>query len=434
MALKNNNVQQIDDSLFILKNAEAVVEFAHGVQPNDTVNTTKSTSTRIKNKIAGYEIAPWGIDNQKPSQMMRLVSANHIKPQLLQTERDFLMGHRLGHFKEEIVNGARKLIPVQVDSEISDWEEAVDLHSYWFKACSNMVHFKNIVNYASLDARTKKVTAIDVIDCIEARKEIMKSGRVNRVFTHPNWLNPVQADIQDFPTYDRTDPTAYPSFIHWVQDHIPGQPYYTYPAWWGTENWTQISNDIPAFHVAGLKNGYNIKYHIKVPFEYLLKLTGNSEDPKTLVEKKQLIASEMDNFLGGIKNKDKAFITFSFKDAYGKEALGWEINPLDNNLTDEAYIKLDDHANINQSSGHGVDPSLAGIDTGRGLGKSGKELQVTYETHIKLRTPQPRELCTQFLNKVVMKINGWKDKGFIYAVEDIAFAQATTPTTNNTNS
>ena len=171
-----------------------------------------------------------------------------------------------------------------------------------------------------------------------------------------------------------------------------------------------------------------------MPFEYLLKLTGNSEDPKTLVEKKQLIASEMDNFLGGIKNKDKAFITFSFKDAYGKEALGWEINPLDNNLTDEAYIKLDDHANINQSSGHGVDPSLAGIDTGRGLGKSGKELQVTYETHIKLRTPQPRELCLQFLNKVVMKINGWKDKGFIYAVEDIAFAQATTPTTNNSNS
>lgn len=431
MAL-NKNIRQVNENLFVLKEGMAAVEFAPGVQPSDTVNTVKNVTVRNQKKTAGYDIAIWGGNNQKPNEMMKLVSENHIKPQLLQTERDFLMGHSLGHFKEVVEGNVITLQPVQVDSEVLDWEEQVGLSDYWFKACANMVHFRNVPNLGKLDAKTKKVAEIDVIDCTEARKEIYINGRVNQVFVHPTWVSPVKGDIKAIPTYDRANPTAHGDFVHWTKDHIPGQPYYTYPPWWGTENWTKISNSIPAFHVSGLDNGYNIKYHIKVPFDYLLKLTGGSEDPALLLEKKQEVAGEMDKFLAGVKNKDKAFITFSFKDNFGKEALGWEINPLTNNMTDEAYIKLDDHANVNQSSGHGVDPSLAGIDTGRGLGKSGKELQVTYETHIMLRTPQPRQLATQFLNEVVMKINGWKDKGFIYAVQDLKFSAPETPSTTPT--
>lgn len=415
-----NKIQKLNDHTFVLsQKAQAVVEFVPGVTPSDNVDGPRSVSVKNTQLTAGYKIAKWGVDNLKPSQMMKLVRDNHIKPQLLLTERDFIMGSRLGHFKERYENGKRIIEHVDVDQEVLDWEDEVGLDNYWFAVCSNWVHFRNIPNFASLDSKTKKVASLSVIDCLDIRKEVFINGITNQFFIHPNWGIPVQDQIKILPAFDKTNPVKFGEFVYWVQDHIPGQPYYTYPAWWGTENWTRVSNNIPAFHVAGLENGYNLKYHIKVPYEYLLKLTAGNEDPKELMKKREELVQSMDGFLSGVKNKDKTFISFSFKDNFGKEALGWEIIPLDNKMTDDAYVKLDEHANVNQTSGHGVDPSLAGIDTGRGLGKSGSELRITYDTHIALRTPQPRQRCTEFLNKVVMKLNGWKDKGFFYGVEDV---------------
>jgi hypothetical protein len=413
-----NHATQISDDIYYLQNKKAVVEFADGVQNNDVSDGPKTTTSKTVSKIGGYEVAKWGYNNQKPAEMLKLIRENHIKPGLLRTERDFLMGSRLCLFTSRLEKG-KHIIEHAEDEEMTEWADAVDLATYWFKVCSNWVDFANVANYATLDS-SKKVDFLDVIDCDQIRKEVFVNGEVKRCFVHPDWRgNPSPSDIKVIRTFDRKNPTKLIEFVDWVMEAVPGQRYYAYPAWWGTEEWTKISNKIPKFHNSGLDNGYNIKYKIKVPWEYVLKLTGNNEDPEKVKQAKESITTEMDRWLSGVKNVNKAMIMFAFKDAQGREIAGWEIEPMDNKSVDDKYVELDKHANQNQASGHMIDPALAGIDTGSGLGKSGSEIRLTYDVHVALRTTQPREKCLKFLNKVVIPLMGWKKKGIFWGVEDV---------------
>ena len=71
---------------------------------------------------------------------------------------------------------------------------------------------------------------------------------------------------------------------------------------------------------------------------------------------------------------------------------GWEIVPIENKMSDDAYTAVNQQANIAHTSGHGIDPSLAGIDTGSKLGGSGSEKRISYQLHIAMRTPQKRKI------------------------------------------
>lgn len=427
--------KQIDDNTYLIrgskKSGSAVVNFGDNAYETDITDSPRTVTSGIRPLTAGYPIAKWGWNNQKPREIMKLVRENHIKPQLIRTERDFVMGTKLALFKilPSDSNETKKIIPAS-DPEMEDWGDQVGLMEYWYKVCSNFVHSHNIPNFASLSSKTQKVSTIDCIDFTEARAELKQNGVVNNYYLHPDWLlNARKSDILIKPAYDPANPTRFGSFMHWVKDYIPGQPYYAYPAWWGTEKWTENSNLIPRYHNAGLTNGYNIKYFISVPMQYVQSLTSNTQDPKEITKAKEQITSEMDSWLAGVDNADKAIVTFSFMDQMGKSIPGMKIDSLDNKGTEAAYLNLDKAANINQASGHGIPLSLASIDTGSKLGGSGSELRIAYDTHIALRTPQPRERCLYFLNKVVMKINGWQDKGTFFGVED---ARITTLETNPT--
>lgn len=400
-----------------IPSAEAVLVVVDDKQ-KDVINSKPGYGEGIVT-IGKHEIIPWGATNRLPQETVELVSKNHIKPKLLETERDFLMGNRLVLTKERIENG-KSIFDVVKDSEIEDWADEVNLAKYWMKTCTNYIDTANTLSIAEISSKTMKISSLIAADILECRKGKIINGETRTFYTHPTWKSPVQSEIKSIPAYDRSKEIRKQLiFGYWHMNEKTGQSYYSYPAWWGTSNWTQISNLIPSFHLSGLKNGYNIKYIIKVPYMQFLKMTGGSEDPQKIAEAKAQVSQEMSTMLSGQDNVNKNILLTKYVDNNAREIPGWEIIPLDNKNTDEQYIKLDEHANINQASGHGIDPSLAGIDTGRGLGKSGSELRLTYQVHLALRTPQQRQISLEFLNSIVMKVNGWKDKGLRFSVEDM---------------
>jgi hypothetical protein len=91
---------------------------------------------------------------------------------------------------------------------------------------------------------------------------------------------------------------------------------------------------------------------------------------------------------------------------HGKPMPGVKITPLNNNNPSGEYIELDKQANINQASGHGINPVLAGIDTGGKLGGSGSEMRIAYQLHIALNTPIPRKLILKPFH-LIHKLKGW---------------------------
>jgi hypothetical protein len=413
-------LEKVNDSFYVITKAKAAVSFPDNAPVRDQVNSPKVVN--VNQKLGGYSVSRWGSDNLKPNQMLKLTSENHIKAQLLQTERDFLLGSHLGLFKRSIVDGKHKLDSVSLP-DLEDWMEEANINEYLLQAAANYVYFWNIPNRVSLTSDGKDIKSIDVIDCDLIRKETVQKGYVQRAFIHPDWCKVSQYSdyMQVKQMYDPSRLGKQLEFINWIKNPVPGQYYYSFPAWWTTEEWTKVSSYIPAFHVAGLTNGYNIKYTISVPYAYVAKIA-KSEDPKDIIKAREEIAEQMDNFLAGKENADKTFITMSISDAMGKEIPGWKIEPLDNKMSDDAYIKLDQQANQNQCSGHGLDPALAGIDTGGKLGGSGSEKRISYQLHLALRTPQARQLLLATLNGPVKKLKvaiGQMTRDDFFGIEDI---------------
>ena len=403
--MRSNKIREVGAGLYVLPGAQALVEF--------TKNTGADVSFGTPDVLRAGElkIAPWGKDNLKPQKMLELVYGNHIKPQLIYTARDFLMGKGLAIYKR-IKEGRKIILDQIIDPEIEDWLEMIEYKQLLRSTAFNMEFSHNYFSVFSLD-KNAKVDGMKSFDCTIARAVATTKNRAERYMLHPDWRAFKAAEAKVVPAYDPKDPTRFGDFIYHGRDWTVGQKYYDCPPFWGTEKWTRLSNKIPDFHLSGLENGYNIKYHIQIPADYFLQF---GDEAKQLEAENELIEA-MNDMLSGVDNVDKAFVSKFGVDINGKPLPGWKIEPIQNTMSDKAYESVNNQANIAHTSGHGIDPSLAGIDTGSKLGGSGSEKRISYQLHVALRTPNKRDILLEQFN-VAKKINGW-DRDIVFGFEDI---------------
>lgn len=396
--------------LWILPGAQAVVEF------KNVTGLDVSFGGDVQ-RLGDMKIAPWGKNNLQPQEMLALVQGNHLKPQLIYTARDFLLGARLGVFKRvlDTVQGKKKIIlePV-IDPQIDDWLELIQADQLLRASAYNLEVSGNCFTAFSLD-KSRKIgrDGMRNFDCTITRALVTTKHRPDRYALHPDWRNAKAADVRVLPAYDAENPTRFGDFIYQGRDWTAGQKYYDIAPWWGTAAWTKLSNKIPEFHMSGLENGYNIKYHIEIPEDYFDQFTTDEEKEEA---EKELV-EHMNAMLSGVENVDKAFVSKFGFDTTGKARQGWRITPVENKMSDKAYESVNQQANVAHTSGHGIDPSLAGIDTGSKFGGSGSEKRISYQLHIALRTPNKRKILLEQFNvaKTIMGFN----REYVFGFEDI---------------
>lgn len=405
-----HGIRKMAGGLWVLPGAQAVVEFKNvtGLDVNFGGDVQK---------LGDMQIAPWGADNLQPQKMLELVQGNHLKPQLIYTARDFLLGARLGVYERKLdtVDGRKKIIlePV-IDPEIDDWLELIESDKLLRASAYNLEVSGNYFTAFSLD-KSKKIgrDGMRNFDCTIARALVTPKHRPDRYALHPDWRNAKADDVRVLPAYDAANPVRFGDFIYHGRDFTAGQKYYDSTPWWGTRKWTELANKIPVFHMNGLENGYNIKYHIEIPEDYFDQFPTDEEKEDA---EKELVES-MNSMLAGVENVDKAFVSKFGFDSTGKARQGWKITPIENKMSDTAYESVNQQANVAQVSGHGIDPSLASIDTGSKFGGSGSEKRISYQLHIALRTPNKRKILLEQFN-VAKNIMGFK-KEYVFGFEDI---------------
>ncbi|MGI4761064.1 MAG: hypothetical protein ACRYF0_10180 [Janthinobacterium lividum] len=357
----------------------------------------------------GYKLAPWGPNNDQPQKMLELVHNNHLKPQLITTGRDLVLGSRLGVFERSIVEGKERVVPV-IDTEMEDWFESIDGDTTLQSLAYNLETFANYFSVFSLASKTY-VEAIQSFDCTISRALVTTRPKPDRYAFHHDFSNFKADEAKILPAFDPLNPGKYGEFVLHGRDWTPGQKYYDIPPYWGTRRWTSVSNKIAIFHESGLDNGYNVKYHIKIPMGYFDQFGDADARKKAELD----LMANMNEMLAGVENTDKVFVSKFAVDASGKQLPGWEIVPIENKMSDDAYTAVNQQANIAHTSGHGVDPSLAGIDTGSKLGGSGSEKRISYQLHIAMRTPQKRKILLKTF-RTAHKIMGFNPKhqfGFV---------------------
>ncbi|GAB2954821.1 hypothetical protein GCM10027048_20460 [Hymenobacter coalescens] len=401
----SNKVQRLAQDVYVLRGARAVVEFTAPKSGQDVINGADEL------KQGGLVIAPWGKNNLKPQEMLKLYYANHLKPQLLVTARDFLLGARVGVFEPQIRDDKRVLVPV-IDTEMEAFYEFIDGDTLLRSSAFNLEFAANYFSVVELENKTN-VAGADSFDCTDVRALVTTKRYPEKYGLHPDWSNFKAKDVKILPAYDRTNPGRFGQFIYHGRDWTPGQKYYDLPPHWGGEQWLQVSNKVPKFHISGLENGYDVRWHIKIPKDYFLQFG----DAKKQQEAEDALLEEMESYLAGAENAGKAFVSKYTVDERGNAKGGFIIEPIDSKANNEAYEKVNQQANIAHVSAHGIDPSLAGIDTGAKLGGSGSEKRISYQLHLAQRTPNKRKILLEQLN-VMKKIQGLNPSR-VYGFEDM---------------
>lgn len=390
----------------------AVITF-EGKGVSDSVGKQQKGSTSTT--TAWY---PWGADNNLPNELVKIVFANDIKPQLLKNERNFIYGGGLAFCKKEFVDGkeVRRFIDLKTEyPQVYEWykQNKTKVKKALKRSIYNYVYFKNyfvefILIKGGPTGRGRTIKSFQVRDCNYMRAELIgDSGNIENYFHSVHFgveESKAKSNNTKIPAYEEDSPTGKVKFIYHGKDDQPGQPYYPLPEYYGTINWTKLSNKIPLWHDAGIENGYNPRVHIEVNTKYF----DTCKDEEEKNAKYQRLKQEIDTFMKSVDGNAKAFISKFESSLDGKEMRYVKITPLKNELSDEAYTKLYEQSTKSNIRGHDIHPTLANVSESGKL-SSGSEMRNAFNVHVALKTPMARECVLEFM-EVIKEINGWPDE------------------------
>ncbi|WP_138993962.1 hypothetical protein [Larkinella sp. C7] len=397
-------IRKLSRNVYVLKTpgAGALVTFGNA----DTAYSPNANNT--PNSGSRGDHVQWGDKDKQLATMHQLACESPNKWRLIKTRRDFVVGRGVyTHMDETAGPGAPTYYKPVVFDAFERWRRLADWDRAWIKI-GFQYGFSGNVFVKLVFGTDGKIERIDAIDAFKIRPRKLAKGesRTTAYLVNPNQFGSKafkKDDTETVPAFDPARPDNYPVSILHLKDDIPGQDNFGFPEWWSTEEWSKVANKIPKFHDAGLDNGYNIKYHISIPDDYFLV---DGLDEQAQEQRKIDTIRQMGETLSGFENTDKALITFHKVDMGGKELAGVRITPLDNKMSDDAYTKLFNTANVAQASGHGVLPALAGIDTGTKLGGSGKELEAAANYQQNFLTYVDRFILLTPL-RIAQAVNGW---------------------------
>lgn len=416
-------ITEVSHNVFLLRDEKTKVGAMVEIVPTsrDVAYGDGQLNRGVTNSIDDLSHIRWGTDDQKVQQMHNLATDSPNKWRLVETRRDFLLGEGVG-FGLLKTDGKRKVREPLSESHpdyqaISDYLRALKKTGYWADTAYQVCFSGNTFSGIPLD-KQRRADLLTFNDCFETRIRALQANerKVSAFLKNPSFgtLAYRKSNSVPLPAFDPSRPQAFPFSIYHGKHRLPGQPWYAFASWWGTKAWAEVANKIPAFHLEGLVNGYNIKYLFKFPDDYF-DVEGMEDEDEKAAYRNSVLKRIKDSLAG---KKDMGVVTYYKQDIGSMKAMpGVEIIPLKNDMSDDAYVSLFNTANIAQASGHGVLPILAGIDTGGKLGGSGKELEAAAMYQQKFMTAPDRELLLRPLVEA-HDINGW-DKKIVYWFDDI---------------
>ncbi|OZI08233.1 hypothetical protein BWI93_10220 [Siphonobacter sp. BAB-5385] len=348
---------------------------------------------------------PWGANDARPNEMHKLMAANDKALQFMATKVKFLAGAGIGIFEKQVVNGKLESIPVY-DPELEDWLES-EVSDYmkaaawqWVFSWGAFIEQHLRIDSSTTGLRTRATLKVrDLFECRIARNEKNLAGG----FALCDSFGTYQARSAKkiiIPGIDRLNPEARPFSMQYVREPIPGQPYYSFAGWWGGDKVMELANLIPLYHINGIKNGYNIKYLIKIPKDYFDHIEGEDNQKAAF----KALQAELDQWLTGVENVNKALLTqYIIDPSTGKPIPGVIIEPLDNKMNDDAYDKIANYADRSAAASQGLLPVMAGIEMGSSSGGSGSQIRLAYDYEIIKNAPDRGPLLRPV--KTAAKIN-----------------------------
>ncbi|WP_254562152.1 hypothetical protein [Dyadobacter diqingensis] len=396
-------VKRIENNLYHLSKSNNIAI----VTPTIDVITNQPTPYSNSGS-SDFDWVKWGANDNEAMQLLQLVWNSPTKPRLMDQAKEFILGADVKLMSVDINEEGKEIRKLVKDTVLSKWFRRKQVFSKYLELAALSLAFAEIA-FVRFSIQDNGEVLLETIQPNKVRFQKPEKGKqLERVLINPYFGTTRairKADTVSVPIFDIENPTAYPESVMVLKKSQIGSDFYTQGLWWGTKTWTKVDNLTPEYHLSGLINGYNLKLLIEIDESYFLM---EGEDPndeaimKLVNDRKDKFMSKMDDYLSGVKNADKALVLIGnlMGDA-GKERKLIKVTPIENKMTDDAYMNLIKQAGVKQAQGHGILPSLAGIAEGDKLGGSGSELMHSVMFQVRYMTPSYRRLLKQGLDQAL---------------------------------
>ena len=395
-------VRRIEKNIFHLSKSDNVVKVL-STPTMDAITGDPAPTNRVSS--SGLNWVRWGKDDSQAMELLKMCWDSPSKPRLMDTAKEFILGAGVKLMSVDVDEKGKEVRKLVKNPDLAKWFRRKQIYSRYLELAALSLTFAEIA-FVRFSIQDDGVVALETIQPTKVRFKRPEKGEplewvyINPYFGTNRAIRP--EDTVSVRIFDKENPEAYPESIIVLKKAQIGADFYNQGLWWGTKTWTQVDNLTPEYHLAGLINGYNFKLLIEIDESYFIMDGEDANDEATfdIIEKrKDDFMIRMDEYLSGVKNTDKALVMIGdiMGDA-GKDKKLIRITPIENKMTDDAYMNLIKQAGVKQAQGHGLLPSLAGISEGDKLGGSGSELMHSVMYHVRYMTPSYRRLLKEPLD------------------------------------
>lgn len=363
---------------------------------------------------SGVPWARWGSNNNYAQELIDAVAADPAAA-LLEKRRAMHWGRGLMFYKKSFDAKGNEQIEFVPDEKVpqeildfmwlNDWQNQVQgfIGDFeWWQAF--------YVEYVPSNAGKIIEVKWQRMKDVRPEKRDPKTGKINQYYLSGMWPDPNKDEYAKVPAFDRLK-GGYGMYKHQLVSI--DKDYFPQPAWHGIKRWLHIAGKIPRWILANIDNSLNIKYHVKIPLDYILKMCPqesyktDQEWKKAIQDFESALYTKIDSYLAGEQNVHKAFYSKVAVDDAGKPLPGWEILAIENNIQHEAWLRAYGTAAMAITSGIGLSPSIGGQILPNGLGSgSGSDLREQFNFYMQVMTAQPRQTTLEPW-EVIKRINNW---------------------------
>ena len=432
---RNNNIHEIDgySTVIDLGNGHAAyvntVDFAEiDSMLSDVTDDSKTTPLPISGFEAYRGYVPWGTSNQRPYYTIDLIKADEVLAQNKHFNSLTCYASGLTYHKEN-----KEKVTDDAVKSFFKYNRPV---KYFLDQCMDMKYFLFTVSVIILDKEGKNIVRLIHKEACHCRFETCnpKTGKIEHLY-YANFRDntPTKEDTEVIEVLDYYNPIGdlevrlgrIPNDEGKVQPATKTRKfaiinkfptvedkYYPIPPYYSIfhSGWYNYKRYIPVVKLAKLKNGTKVRYHVEIHRDYwtnLYKAEGITTDEAKKTRIKQQWA-DIEDFLTGIENSDKVWISDYYTDPSGKEVKYIRINLID--TTKEGGDFIDDSAEASNMMCYAdaVHPAMIGATPGKYQGNySGSVQRELFTIKQSMEKPYHDILLEPYF--IIKEFNNWDD-------------------------
>lgn len=378
----------------------------------------------------GFSYIPFGSTDGLPYDLIRNIGSDEVLSQNLFFNILTAYGSGLRYVDPETKEPSS-------DRDIRSFMLHNSMNEFFLEQCTDMKFYFFAVAVIILDRAGKKIVQIRHKDACYCRFEKAdRKGRINHVF-YANWRKTgslSRKEVEVITLLNEKDPlghlevllgkapgvdgvtrvrTTDRKFAIVMRFPTPGQRYYPTPYYTSLfrGDWFDIKRLIGKGKKAKIRNHASVRYQVEIHRDYwssLIEERGlvDTEDIKAMqVEEKRKIR----DFVTGVENSGKVWITGYYIDSYGKEQRMVRINVVDSGKEGGDWSEDIQEAANTVCYGTNIHPNLVGATPGKSQSNnSGSDKRELFTLKQSLETAFHDMLLK--VHEVIIHFNGWQDK------------------------